>query len=51
MSMVCVWMYFNLYIVSTEVLGRNGWVNPVMAAWLPNLIFFVISAALIARVE
>lgn len=51
MSMVSVWLYFNVYIVSTEVLGRNGWVSPVMAAWLPNIAFFLISAWIIARFE
>jgi len=51
MAMVCVWAYFNFYIISTEVLGRNGWLTPAMAAWLPNVIFFLISAWIIARAE
>ncbi|MBL8059275.1 MAG: LptF/LptG family permease [Chthonomonas sp.] len=51
MSMVCVWAYFNFYIISTEVLGRNGWVSPSIAAWLPNAIFFALSAWIIMRYE
>ncbi len=51
MSMVCVWLYFNLYIVSTEVFGRNAWVSPVVAAWLPNILLLVISAIIIMRAE
>lgn len=51
MAMVCVWAYFNLYIISTEVLGRNGWVAPSVAAWLPNALLFALSAWIIARYE
>ncbi len=51
MSMVCVWMYFNLFIVSTEILGRNGWIPPVAAAWMPNSILIVLSAWIVVKAE
>lgn len=51
MSMGCVWLHFNLYIVSTEIFGRNGWVAPWLAAWLPNVLLAAFGIWAIRRAE
>jgi lipopolysaccharide export system permease protein len=51
LSLAMVLLYYNVFIVSTQILGRNGWVSPVMAAWLPNLIFGVFGVFVIRRLE
>lgn len=51
MSLVCAWLYFNAYIISTEVIGRNEWLPPIAAAWVPNAILVVISAVILWRAE
>ncbi len=51
MSLICCWMYFNLHIISTEIIGKNSWASPVAAAWIPNGIFFLLSIILIRRSE
>lgn len=39
LSLVVVLLYYNGFIISTQILGRNGIVPPWLAAWLPNLVF------------
>lgn len=51
MSLICCWMYFNLHIISTEILGKGSFANPVASAWIPNIIFLILSAVLIRRSE
>ncbi len=39
LSFVLVLLYYNAFVISTEVIGGNHWVSPFMAAWLPNFVF------------
>ena len=48
-SLLMVVVYYNLYIVSISILGPKGIVSPVLAAWLPNIVFFVIGALALRR--
>ncbi len=50
-SLGIAWLYFNAYVISGEVLGRNGWVSPIMAAWLPNIVFGAFGLLLVRRME
>lgn len=50
-SLVLAWVYFNMHVVSTQILGRNGWVSPVLAAWLPDLVLFIVGIVIIRRLE
>lgn len=50
-SIVLVMLYFNLYVISTEIFGRNGWFPPVLAAWFPDLFMFLLGAAWLRRLE
>jgi lipopolysaccharide export system permease protein len=51
LSIFLVFLYFNGYVISTEILGRNGIVSPWLAAWLPNMAFMVLGALGIRRLE
>lgn len=51
LSIILVFLYYNAHIISTEILGRNGWVAPWLAAWLPNIIFLVFGILGIRRLE
>jgi lipopolysaccharide export LptBFGC system permease protein LptF len=31
--------YFNLWVVFTQIIGKNPVVNPAIATWTPNLLF------------
>lgn len=51
LSVILVMLYYNMYVVSTQILGRNEWVNPVLAAWLPNLILLAFGLIGLRRLE
>lgn len=40
-SMVIVLLYFNAWVISTQIIGKNPSVNPAVAAWLPNVLFLI----------
>lgn len=47
-GLVCLVLYFNAHVISAEVLGRAGLIEPWLAAWLPFLVFGGL-AVLLAR--
>jgi len=51
LSMVLVLVYYNAWVISTEILGKNGWTAPWLAAWLPNFIFIILGLFAIRRLE
>lgn len=51
LSLVLVIGYYNVYIVSTEILGRTGLVAPWVAAWLPNILFIALGIVGVRRLE
>lgn len=51
LSIFLVMLYYNAFIVSTEIFGRNGWMAPVAAAWLPNVVFLLIGIVALRRLE
>ena len=51
MSILCVILYFNLYIISTQILSKYGLSNPIAAAWLPNALLGIIGVLIIRRSE
>ena len=38
-SMGVVMIYFNAWVISTQIIGKNPAVDPFIAAWLPNFLF------------
>lgn len=51
LSILLVMIYYNMFVVSTQIFGRNGWLSPMMAAWLPNAILFVFGLIGLRRLE
>jgi lipopolysaccharide export system permease protein len=50
-SFVMVLLYYNGYVITTEILGHNRFVSPWLAAWTPNIIFAVLGLFAIRRLE
>ncbi|MBX3096054.1 MAG: LptF/LptG family permease [Fimbriimonadaceae bacterium] len=44
-------LYYNLFVICREIIGRNGWLPPIGAAWLPNLIYLAFAIILARRIE
>lgn len=44
-SLVIVWLYFNVQIMASEIVGKIGWLPPAGAAWLPFGLICLITAA------
>lgn len=40
-SMVVIMLYFNAWVISTQIIGKDPHVNPMFAAWLPNIMFMI----------
>lgn len=51
LSMILVLLYYNAYVICTEVIGRYGWTSPLVAAWLPNVLFVGLGLLAIRRLE
>jgi lipopolysaccharide export system permease protein len=51
LSLLMVLLYWNIYIICTEILGRLAWVSPIVAAWLPNALFLIAAIFGIRRLE
>lgn len=50
-SIFIVFLYFNAYIISTDILGKHPGFSPILAAWAPNIIFLVLGAVALRRIE
>lgn len=51
LSFMVVLLYYNAFIISTEILGKNSHLSPLMAAWLPNFLFLAIGVIALRRLE
>jgi lipopolysaccharide export system permease protein len=51
LSIMMVMLYYNVFIISTEIFGKNHWVSPLIAAWLPNLLFVGLALFGLRRLE
>jgi lipopolysaccharide export LptBFGC system permease protein LptF len=45
-SIITVFLYYNLWVISAQILARKGLIPPVVGVWMPNVLFVV--AALVA---
>lgn len=50
-SMGLVMLFYNVHIVSTEIIGKNGWLPPLLSAWLPDVLYAVVGVVLLWRAE
>lgn len=51
LSLVVTLLYYNLYIIGTQIIGRNGWLPPLASAWLPNLLLLIGGLLWLRRLE
>jgi lipopolysaccharide export system permease protein len=51
LSMFLVLLYYNAFVISTEIFGNKHWVSPWMAAWLPNFVFLGLGLLGVRRLE
>jgi lipopolysaccharide export system permease protein len=51
LSIVIVGLYYNAFVISTEIFGKQGILSPVVSAWLPNVLFFVLGILALRRLE
>jgi len=51
LSIVLVLLYYNAFVISTEILSKIGQVPGWLAAWLPNIIFGLVGILAIRRLE
>ena len=50
-SFVVVLLYYNAFVVSTQILGKFAWCPVWFAAWSPNLAFIVLGLIALRRLE
>lgn len=51
LSLVMVMLYYNGFVIFNDILGRNGIIPPMIAAWAPNLLFAAIGLWALRRAE
>ncbi len=45
-SIITVFLYYNIWVISAQILARKGLLPPLVGVWLPNALF--VAAALVA---
>jgi lipopolysaccharide export system permease protein len=50
-SFVAVLLYYNAFVVSTQIIGKFPEVPPALAAWLPNILFGLIGIWVLRKLE
>ena len=51
LSVIIVMLYYNAFVVTTQVFAPNHWTPPAVAAWLPNIIFGLIGLIYLRKLE
>jgi len=44
MSLFCLWIFFNFHIIMVTIVGKNGWLPPMIAAWTATVTFALLTA-------
>lgn len=50
-SLMLVLLYYNAYVISTQIVGKLGLVDPFVAAWLPNFIYIFLALVALWRIK
>jgi len=50
-SIIVVFLYYNVWVLSSQVLAKQWIFPPIAGAWLPNLIFLIAGAIALWRLE
>lgn len=51
LAVMLMWAYYNLYVISTEILGKVPACPAWVAAWLPNIVFAILGIWGLRRLE
>ena len=51
LTFIVVLIYYNSFIISTEILSKVEWFPGWLAAWLPNIFFSIVAAIAYRRLE
>jgi lipopolysaccharide export system permease protein len=51
LSLVLVLLYYNAYVICTQIIGKMGIVDPWLAAWLPNFAYIILALVALRRVR
>lgn len=51
LSIILVFAYYNLWIITAQVLAKKGILPPVVGCWLPNVLFLLAAMIAIRRAE
>ena len=51
LSILMVMLYYNVYVISSDVFGEKGWFSPIVAAWLPDVLFVALGIIGLRRLE
>ena len=50
LSIIVIFIYY-IFMNFGRVLGSNGKIDPMLGAWMPNLIFLVLGLILVSRAK
>ena len=51
LSTLLCFLWYNVYVITTQILAKDGYLSPTVAVWAPNLIFLVIGVIALRRLE
>lgn len=51
LTFVLVMVYYNAFVIAKEIIGRNGYLPPIAAAWTPNVVFLLLGLWMLRRAE
>lgn len=51
LAVMLMWAYYNLYVISTEILGKVQWCPAFVSAWLANVLFAILGIWGLRRLE
>ena len=50
-AIIIVFLYYNIWILTSQVLSKGWILPPVVGAWLPNVLFTLVGVYLLWRAE
>lgn len=51
LSIILVFLYYNLWVISAQKLAKAGFLPPIVGSWLPNVIFILIAVIALWKSE
>lgn len=51
LSLIIVFLYYNFWVITAQILAKKGILSPLVGCWLPNAVFLAAALLLIWRSE